>query len=203
MNSMTFSDFLEQKFIEWQMQEKGRKTIVAFKEDHSDQQQKVDEKLASDASQLAAVRKGIANTVNAIALHGHSKALSKRLASLEEQETQLEAGIMQLKRQSIAPIQMPTLEQARANAHKIQGDLRSKDPLFIRQTLLSIISEVYIDRTDKELLCQVNFYVKKKPPDRTVSLFHAPVGAPLYRHSISFAGTIPPSGRPKKKPFNW
>jgi len=30
MNSMTFSDFLEQKFIEWQMQEKGRKTIVQF-----------------------------------------------------------------------------------------------------------------------------------------------------------------------------
>jgi len=178
--------------------------LESFKLENSTRQQQVDENLASSNAQLATVRKGIANTTNAIEQHGYSNALSKRLTALEEEETSILSRIAQLKATSTQPVKVPTLEQARQHCHLIQADLKSKDPAFIRQRLLSMVSEVYADRTGKFVIARINMYhsptVKKKIRHSTVSISVVPVGAPVYRHSIWCEGKILFSGRPKKKP---
>lgn len=109
-----------------------------------------------------------------------------------------------LKNQSAAPVIVPNEEQARAVSHRIQEDLRSEDPVFVRQILLGMISEVFADRTGKYVVAKISHYHippdKKKALSETVSMFLPPVGAPIHRHSIFVTGIIPPSGRPKKKP---
>lgn len=180
--------------------------LTTAKELNADRQADAEEKIASDSAQLATVRKGITNTVNALTKHGHSNALSKRLTALEEEETDLLGKIARLKAQSTAPINIPTFEQARAASQRIQEDLKSKDPIFVRQTLLGIISEVLTDRTGKHIIAEIIYYHvledKKKAINKTVSMFLPSVGAPIHRHSLFATGTIPPSGRPKKKPVS-
>lgn len=141
-------------------------TLAAFKEDHSNVQAKVDEELASIHPQLATVRKKIANLTNAIAEKSHSQALLKKLTVFEEEETELLSRIAQLKAQNTGTVVVPTLEQARVASKRVQEDLKSKDPAFIRQILHTMISEIYVDRNGKHLVYQIVFYhipqVKKK-----------------------------------------
>lgn len=179
--------------------------LTRFKESKSDSEARIKIQLASYNSQLATVRKAVTNTANAISSHGISNALSKRLTALEEEETGLLLKINNVKAQFTAPVTIPTIEQARTAAHQIQNSLCSEDPLYIRQILLGIIAEIQVDRMDKTIVGIINIYhsptpVKKKTIDNTVSILPVSVGAPIYRHSISFEGVIQNSGRPKKKP---
>jgi len=180
--------------------------LTAFKEDNEDRQSHVDEERASLSAQLVTVRRKLSNLTNAIAEKSGSQALLKKLTALEEEETALLGNLAQLKAQSTAPIVVPTVEQARQKAHRIQEELKSKDPQFVRQKLLGITSEIFIDRTGKHLIGRVVFYhsptIKKKPPPENVFTYRAPVGAHIYRQSIPFEATIPNNGRPKKKPVS-
>jgi len=64
------------------------------------------------------------------------------------------------------------------------------------------VHEVTVDRIGKHLIGRVVYYhapeVKKKPLTETVPISRPPVGAPIYRHSISFEGIVPNRGRPRK-----
>jgi site-specific DNA recombinase len=178
--------------------------LTTFQTQNANRQQTIDEELASLTAQLATVRKKLSNTVNAIAEKAHSQALLKKLSTLEQEEIELQSQIAKLKSQSNLPVFIPNEEQAKVAIHKIKADLQSKDPAFIRQTLLGIIHEVIIDRNGRHIIGRVVYYhtpeLKKKPPTKlTVSIFPTPVGAPIYRHSLFFEATIPPPGRPKKK----
>lgn len=176
--------------------------LTQFKNDQSSHQVIVDAKNASLSAQLGTVRKGITNTTNAIAKHGISNALSKSLAALEEDEKEVYRQIAELKLKSSMPIIVPTHEQAMHFAKRIKQDLHSEDPTIVRQTLLGIVHEVTVDRIGKHLIGRVVYYhtpeVKKKPLTETVPISRPPVGAPIYRHSISFEGIVPNRGRPRK-----
>jgi DNA invertase Pin-like site-specific DNA recombinase len=178
--------------------------MTAFQEDNSNHQTLVDEELASTAAQLGPVRKAITNLTNAIAESGHTPALLKRLKASEAQETELLAKIEKLKTQIIPPIIIPTIEQARAAAHKIDQDLRSKDREFVHRILLGILHEVIATREKHHIYGTITFFHqppdKKKGTSKTVSLSSAPVGAPLYRHSISFEADLPIANRRHKRP---
>ncbi len=158
--------------------------LIAFQADNSSHQARVDEEVASHAAQLATTRKSITNLTNAIADAGHTTSILKRLASAEAQEAELLTKISKLKTQTIPLIYVPTEDQARAAAHKIQKDLQSKDRAFIRQTLLGIIHEIEVTREGKNLRGKITFFHtpapqdKKKEINKTVSLSSAPVGAP-------------------------
>lgn len=177
--------------------------LTKFQETHSTRQAVVDEERASHSAQLATVRKKLSNLLNVLSERPSSQALLKKLTALEEDETALLGKLAQLHNQSTAPIIVPTIEQARAVAQRIQEDLRSKDPTFIRQTLTGIIDTVKADRIGKHLAVRVDYYhiasVKKKHEVNYV-YNSAPRGGTIYRHSLFFEGTIAPSGRPKKKP---
>lgn len=179
--------------------------MIAFQQDNSNHQDHVDEELASLAAQMGPVRKAITNLTNAIAESGHTRALLKKLSAFETLENEILAKMEKLKTQTIPPIIVPTFEQARAAAHKINADLQSKDRPFIHRVLLGIIHEVVTTREKKRIYGTITFFHvpkdKKKDTSNTVSLSSAPVGAPLYRHSISFDGAIN-NGRPKKKPVS-
>jgi site-specific DNA recombinase len=154
--------------------------LTTFQKDHTIEYTKIVEQRDSLNHQLSSTRKKIANLTNAIAEKSHSQAMLKKLTDLEEEETAILSKLEQLKTQTSTPIVIPTLEQAKQLAHKIQTDLKAKDPAFIRQTLLGIISEVIIDRTDKHIIGRMVYYhtpyVKKKLSD-TISIIPAPVGA--------------------------
>jgi site-specific DNA recombinase len=171
---------------------------------HNDRQSFVDAEHASLSAQLGAVRKKLTNLTNVLAERPSSQALLKKLTSLEDDESILLSKLAQLKNKTSAPIVTPTLEQARAGSHRIQQDLKSKDPATVRQTLLGIVDEVRADRTGKHIIARVIYYhtppVKKKPSEVDYVYSSVPRGGTIYRHSLSFEGTIPASGRPKKKP---
>lgn len=173
--------------------------LSGFQADRSIRQNQVDEERGSLSAQLAAVRRKLSNLTNVLAERPHSQALLKKLTSLEEDESALLVKLAHLKNKSAAPVIVPNEEQARAVSHRIQEDLRSKDPVIVRQILLGMISEILADRTGKYVVAKIIHY--HIPPDsETVSMFPPPVGALIHRHSLFATGIIPPSGRPKKKP---
>lgn len=172
------------------------RVITAFQADSSTYQHRLDEDIASLFAQLAPVRRAITNLTNAIGESGHSPAVLKKLSAAEANEKDLLERMEKLKTQVIPPVIVPTIEQARAAAHKIKKDLQSKDRTFIRQTLLGFVHEVVAVREKKQIHVKIVFYHK------TVSMGVGPVGAPVYRHSLSFSGTIPRNGRPNKKPLD-
>jgi DNA invertase Pin-like site-specific DNA recombinase len=155
--------------------------LTTFQKDHAAESDKVEEKRTSLKHQLSATRKKIINLTNAIAEKSHSPAMLKKLTDLEEEETAILSGLEQLKAQTITPIVVPTLDQAKELAHNIQVDLKSKDYAFIRQTLLGILSEVIVDRFDKHVVGRMVYYhipnVKKKLLADNMSIIPAPVGA--------------------------
>ena len=185
--------------------------MKAFRNDHATRNDRVEEERTSLSAQLASVRKRLTNLTNAIADTGHTSAMVKKLASLEAEEKDLQGQLAQLKSQAVAPIVVPTREMALARAHKVQDALKSKDRAFIRQTLVGIVSEIPVDRNGKSVIGRIIFYhTAQEPSDRspppeedpllnTVSLFHYPVGAPIYRHSVTFEAIVPSNGRPRKK----
>ncbi len=178
--------------------------LTVFQQDNSSHQARVDEEHASLSAQLATVRKAVTHLTNAISESGHSSALLKKLSASETQEADLLAKISKLKTQTVPPIFIPSIEQARAMSNKISEDLRSKDRVFIHRVLMGIIHEVRAAREGHHLRGKITFFhtpeSKKKALSNTVSLSSLPVGAPTYRHSISLEGTIPSRGRPRKKP---
>jgi hypothetical protein len=155
-------------------------TLTTFKKDHATEHTKIAEQRDTINHQLSALRKKITNLTNAIAEKSHSSAMLKKLTELEEEETASLSKLEQLKVQTSTPVVIPTLEQAKRLAQKTRTDLQSKDPAFIRQSLLGIISEVFIDRTDKHVIGRMVYYhtpyVKKKLTD-TIPISLGPVGA--------------------------
>lgn len=157
---------------------------------------KITQERKSLQHQLLLVRKKIANVTGILAERPKSSALLKKLDDMEAEEASILSKIEQAKSQSVSTIVIPSLEQAQKQAHKIQSDLQTKDPTFIRQTLLGVIPEVVIDRIGKEVIGKLNFYhnpyAKKNltdiirnttftetcaPIDNTMSMTRDPVGA--------------------------
>jgi hypothetical protein len=171
---------------------------------HSTQQASVDEERGSVSAQLATVRKKLNRLTDVLTEKPSSQALLKKLTALEAEESALTSQLAQLTNHTAAPIIVPTLAQSRARSQRIQQDLKSSDPAKVRQTLLGIIDAVKADRIGKHILAKMDYYhiatVKKKSPEVNYVYSSMPRGGTIYRHSLSFTGTIPPSGRPKKKP---
>lgn len=119
---------------------------------------KVAQERKSLQHQLSLVRKKIANVTGLLAERPKSGALLKKLDDMETEEASILSKIEQTKSQYVSAIVVPSLEQALKQARKIQSDLQTKDPAFIRQTLLGIVSEVVIDRVGKEIVGKLNFY---------------------------------------------
>lgn len=183
--------------------------ITAFAEKNSFRQQRVDKELASIKAEQGSVRKKLANIAKAAAKRPSSKTLLNELDRLEEEEAEIFKKMKTLKSQSTAELPIPTIEEAAKQAQKVQRDLKTRKPEFIRQTLLGFIHQVTMDRSGKHLLARIDFYQtpthKKKAfalSEKTMSISQTPVGAPIYRHSIFAEGIIPPPGRPRKKPLS-
>lgn len=178
--------------------------LTKFQALHSNRQNYVDEERASLSPQLATVRKKLNRLTDVLTEKPSSQALLKKLTVLETEESALTSQLAQLTNHTAAPIIVPTLEQSRERSQRIQQDLKSSDPAKVRQTLLGIIATVKADRINKHILAKVDYYhiatVKKKSHEVNYVYSSMPRGGTIYRHSLSFAGTIPPSGRPKKKP---
>lgn len=140
-----------------------------------------DAAIASHRAELGILRKGIANTANAISDLGGSAALLKKLTSLEAQQTELTAKIIDLERRKDQPIQIPARAQAKAAAKAVIASLHDQDPAHVRQTLLGIVHQVLVDRHGKHLTAQVELYFDKKKDlnynTKTVPTIHTPVGA--------------------------
>lgn len=160
-----------------------------------------DKTIASHRAELATVRKALSNTANAIAELGGSATLLKKLKNLEAQDAELTAKILELESQKTAPIKIPTHAEARGAAQRIIADLHSNDPVHVRQTLLSLVYQVLADRHGRQLVMKVDLYFDKKKEltysSPTVLTLHAPVGAPLYRHSLNIEYLIQNQGNPQ------
>ena len=156
-------------------------------------QYQLDGERASLAAQLGLVRKSITNLTNAISESGHSAALLKKLSANEALEVEIRSKLEKLKAQTHPAIIIPTEDQARAAAHRISIDLKSKDRAFVRQTLLGTIHEINTVREGNHIHGMITFF---HSPIKTVSLSSSPVGAPIYRHSIPFEGIISPNRKP-------
>jgi site-specific DNA recombinase len=178
--------------------------LTEFQAMQANRQNLVDEERASITPQLATVRKKLSRLTEVLTEKPSSPTLLKKLTSLEEEETALLSKLAQLKNHNTAPIIIPTLEQSRERSDRIQQDLNSKDHTKVRQTLLGIIDAVKADRIGKHVVAKVDFYhvptVKKKNSEVNYVYITPPRGGTIYRHSISFEGTIPSSGRPQKRP---
>lgn len=180
--------------------------LTEFKAIHANKQNHVDEERASISPQLATIRKKLSRLTEVLTEKPSSQALLKKLTFLEEEESALLSKLAQLKNHKTAPIIVPTLEQSRQRSQRIQQELKSKDPIHVRQTLLGIIDSAKADRIGKHVVAKVDFYhipiVKKKHNEENYVYITPPRGGTIYRHSLSFSGTIPNSGRPKKKPLS-
>lgn len=176
--------------------------LTKFQELHNNRQNHVDEERASLTPQLATVRKKINRLTDVLTEKPSSQALLKKLTALEEEETALTSKLAQLKNNTAAPIIVPTLEQSRERSSRIQQELKSNEPIKVRQTLLGLIETVKADRIGKHIISKVDYYhiatVKKKNSEVNYVYSSPPRGGTIYRHSLSFSGIIPENGRPPK-----
>jgi hypothetical protein len=163
-----------------------------FAKDQAGHQAAADALIASTRAELATVRKALANTSNAIAEVGGSATLLKKLVSLEAQENNLLAKIAQLETSRSARIHVPSRAEARRYGTAILANIRSQDTQTARQTLITLIHQIPTDRHGNHLVAQVQMYFDKA----TVSSYHAPVGAPIYRHSLKIEYLIQKPGNP-------
>lgn len=174
--------------------------FTQFASNQADYNATADKAIASHRAELATVRKALSNTANAIAELGGSATLLKKLKNLEAQDAELTAKILELESQKAEPIKIPTHAEARGAAQRIITDLHSSDPVHVRQTLLSLVDQILVDRHGKNLVIQIDLYFDKKKElknDRqTVPTIHPSVGAPLYRHSLKVEYLIQNQGNP-------
>lgn len=174
--------------------------LSLFSSDQAAHHAAADAAIASHRAELASVRKGLTNTANAIAELGGSAALLKKLRALENQDAEITAKIAALENAKTAPIHIPTPRQARTAAQSVIQNLHHQDPAHIRQTLLSLIHQITVDRHGKHLVANIELYFDKKKDlryNQTVSTNPPPVGAPIYRHSLIITYTIQNQGNPE------
>jgi len=168
-NMKTLPDFLTQNYLNWQAAEGERKTLEDF------------------ANYLNVNRSLLSFWINGARIPSEENV--ERIAAKLGNEV---FDILNLPR--------PTPEGALRLAKRIKADLHAEDPITVRQTLLGIIHEITADRNGNHIIGRLVYYhapTKKKAPNETVSISRPPVGAPIYKHSTSFEGTISSRGRPK------
>ncbi len=135
---------------------------------------------------IAKIRTQIRNITTAIKDHGHSSALLKSLADLEQQETMLMSELAQINNLAIAP-NLLTPQQLADRADGVTYLLDHGTTEDIRSILKDIIYRIKVENIDKRINCTVYFYSPHvMDPDENVSIVRLPPGAPLYIHSITF-----------------
>lgn len=155
---------------------------------------------------LGTIRRSIANITNALATRAGSKSLLAKHATLEAEEIELETDLQRVK--TLTPTVPPRLteEEIIHRSKNLVAQLQSKDQTTVRRVLLATIHLVKVDRTQKQGYCHITFKHRprdSKTPEESPAIITAftgalPVGAHLYRRSISFEFKIAPQHITKK-----
>ncbi len=148
--------------------------------------------------EINTLRRSITNITTAISESGHSKALLTKLKLLEEQETDLQSRLQNVKTQTPAVIPPLTENEIGLLSQSLLTRLTSPDPATLRRVLLTTIHSVIIDRNGPRAFGLVN--IKRHPRDSktpaednpaiTASSITNPAGAPLQTRSIPIEFTI-------------
>ncbi len=129
--------------------------------------------------QLAGIMAKVRNVTNAIAEHGHSKALLNQLSGLELQEGDLRASLTRLEN-TPRPIAYERLQLEQLAEH-IKAELRSDDINKTRATIRGLVARVIARRTDDQItgVMYCNWVIGQVPPreaePKTLLEFMVPV----------------------------
>jgi site-specific DNA recombinase len=170
--------------------------------DHDAQRHKI-------TSDLGETRRQITNVTDAISEQKHSRALLKRLADLEAQETRLQTELASLDADHTQlPPNEASIAQLTATLAYLEAALTSSDIQVQRSILRQLIKRVDIDRNGKELFGLITIYIPpgdENPPEdddkpspslphgptpKTVRMSREASGPPRYTHSFSFTFDI-------------
>jgi hypothetical protein len=141
------------------------------------------------ASQLASVRRRIANITDTLAEEGKSRALLSKLTDLESQETDLLSNLAQLDAQAHTAIRAQNTDHA---SERLAAGLRSSSA---RRILRGIIHRLVVERDGDLVRIQIEYYFPPEehppPEDDIMSISRPPVGAPLHRHRFVYFCEVP------------
>ena len=149
-------------------------------------------------NQLGATKRQIANIANAIAESGHSQTLLSKLQHLEFDQADIISKLAQLKEQETTSAPRLSTSQIKKRSAMLAKRFQTKDPIQLRQYLLSITEKIIVDRNGQEVDILITFFQQgsekssssnmngneedgesslKTPENNTMSLFPASLGA--------------------------
>ena len=169
---------------------------------------------------LTTLHRKIDNITEAISEDGKSEALLRALKSLESQEKKLKQDMADAKKKNEYTLPDFSDDQLNERAEQLADKLLSNDFQTRRQVLQGLVHHIRMDRQNNQLIGEIVIYIDDDPGQSAtpgdgphlpisspsmpspladgMSKASSPVGAPLYRHCISFEVQVFRKPRSKK-----
>ena len=164
---VTFPEYIERKYLEWQNEQGKRKSIDEFAVYLGVSQPTLSLWMSGKRSPSNRIVDHLAEIFgneiyDVTGLPRPNPYLQRINRVWEFLPEAMQKAIAELEAQKSQPITVPSPAAARTAARAIINNLHSTDPATVRQTLLGMVHTILTDRHGKHLTAQVVMYFDKK-----------------------------------------